>query len=118
MVAQPHRKAQLRSKKRATAASRQPSQFPADSETQEVLGGTATPAAELSQSDPASGALVVFVLLFALGVLMAAASAVSPAWIPWPAISRPLYLHRTDLAVIGIGTIALALLCLNLVALF
>jgi hypothetical protein len=89
----------------------------ADGETAEALGGTATPAEQLTQNDSASGALLVFILLFTLGVLMAAASAVSPAWIPWPAISRPLYLHRTDLAVIGIGTIALALLCLNIVAL-
>lgn len=89
----------------------------ADAETEEALDGTAAPAAELSQNDPLSGVLVVFVPLFTLGLLLAAASAVSPARIPWPVLSRPLYLHRTDLAVIGIGTIALALLCLNIAVL-
>jgi hypothetical protein len=35
------------------------------------------------------------------------------ARIPWPVVSGPLYLHRSDLAAIGMGTIALAFLGLN-----
>ncbi len=104
----------LRSTKRAETAAPERSQFLANAETEEALDGTAAPAAELSQDNPLSGALFVFVPLFILGLLLAAASAVSPARVPWPAISKPLYLHRTDLAVIGTGTIALALLCLNI----
>lgn len=117
-VTRPSRRTRLRSTKRAKAASRERSQFSADAETEEALDGTAAPAAELSQTDsPPSGVLVVFGPLFALGLLLVTASAVSPARVPWPVLSKPLYLHRTDLAVIGIGTIALALLCLNIAVL-
>jgi hypothetical protein len=73
----------------------------------------AAPAPELSDTDsPVSGPLLAFVPLFAFGLLLVGASTVSPSRVPWPVISETLYLHRADLAAIGIGTIALALLCL------
>jgi len=61
--------------------------------------------------------MLVFIPLLALGLLLLATSKVSPERVPWPAISEPLYLHRANLAAIGIGAIALAVLCLNIVVL-
>jgi len=46
------------------------------------------------------------------------ASAVPPARIPWPVVSESLYGHRSDLAVVGLGSIALGLLCGNVAVLF
>jgi periplasmic protein TonB len=108
----PHRRARLRSTKRAQPASREPSQFAADAKT------LAAPAPELPETDSrVSGPLLAFVPLFSLGLLLLAASAISPWRVPWPAISEPLYLHRANLASIGMGTIALALLCLSIAVL-
>ncbi len=113
-MTRPDRRARLRSK-RAQAASRVPSQFAGNAETK---GALAAPAPELSETDSrVSGPLLAFVPLFSLGLLLLAASAISPWRVPWPVISEPLYLHRANLASIGIGTIALALLCLNIVVL-
>ena len=61
------------------------------------------------------GAVLIFVPLFVLGFLLVGASAIPPGRVPWPAVAEPLYLHRFDLAAIGIGTVAIALLCLNIV---
>jgi hypothetical protein len=66
----------------------------------------------------ASGVFVVVFSLFALGLLLVSASAVPPARMPWPALSESLYLHRSDLTVLGIGTMALGLVCLNFAVLF
>jgi hypothetical protein len=44
-------------------------------------------------------------------------SAVPPRRIPWPVLAGPLFVHRGDLVAIGIGTVALALLCLNIAVL-
>ncbi len=114
-MTRPPRRTRPRSTSRAKAASRERSQFAADAETKKAL---AAPAPGLSETDsPVSGPLLAFAPLFALGLLLLAASAVSPARVPWQVISEPLYLHRANLAAIGIGTIALALLCLNIVVL-
>jgi hypothetical protein len=51
--------------------------------------------------------------LVGLGLLLIGASVVSTRRVPWPALAEPLYAHRVDLAVIGVGAIAVALLCLN-----
>ena len=111
-VTRPDRRARLRSTKRAHAPSRERSQFAADAEA------LAAPAPQLSETDSrVSGPLLAFLPLFCLGLLLLAASAISPWRVPWPAISEPLYLHRANLASIGIGTIALALLCLSIAVL-
>ena len=113
-VTRPHRRTRLRSTKRAQAASRE-RQFAAAAQTKEAL---AAPAPELSETDSrVPGPLLAFVPLFSLGLLLLAASAISPWRVPWPAISEPLYLHRANLASIGIGTIVLALLCLSIAVL-
>lgn len=103
---------------RAKVASR--SRSSADVEAQAALDLTAAPAAQFSEAaadSPVSGALLVFVPLFALGLLLLAASAFSPALVQWQVSTEPLYRRRADLAAIGIGTIALALLCLNIAVL-
>lgn len=81
---------------------------------QEILGATPLPAAQITETGPAlSGAAVVFGALMLVGMLMLAASAVPPRRVPWPVVAEPLFLHRTDLATLGVGTIAVAFLCLN-----
>ena len=118
-MTRPQRRARPRSTKRAKAASRERSQFAADAQTQgAALSGAATPSPELAQTGSAvSGVLLAFVPLFALGLLLLGASTISPSRVPWPVIAEPLYLHRANLAAIGIGTLALALLCLNIAVL-
>ena len=56
--------------------------------------------------------LVGFGLLLLLG-----AAALTPRRVPVPRIAMPLYEHRSDLVMVGVGAIALALLWLNITAL-
>ena len=78
------------------------------------LEQTAVSAAVRSGDDSAIGTpLLAFVPLLVLGLLLVGLTAVPPTRIPWPAIAEPLYLHRPNLAAIGFGAIALALLVLN-----
>jgi hypothetical protein len=61
------------------------------------------------------------VLLPVVGVgllLLLGASAASFLRVPLPALAEPLYARRSDLAAIGFGAIALALLLLNLTVIF
>lgn len=53
-----------------------------------------------------------------LGLLLLGASALSARRIPWPAVARPLEAHRVELAAVGVGAIALALLWLNFAVVF
>jgi len=76
------------------------------------------PANPVPNGATASGVFVVVLMLFALGLLFVSASAVPPGRVPWPAVSESLYLHRSDLTVLGIGTMALGLVCLNFAVLF
>ena len=86
---------------------------PAD-DTAEALDAPAIPAAQLTETGPTlSGVAAVFGGLVILGFLLLGASAVPPARVPWPAVAEPLFAHRSDLAALGIGTIAVAFLCLN-----
>jgi len=86
--------------------------------TEEAVGFQASSASELSDSqNPASGALLVFGALVAVGMLLLGTAAVSPARVPWPVVSEPLYAYRSNLAAIGLGTIMLALLLLNVTVL-
>lgn len=117
--ARPSPRAQKASRRapRAKVAPREGRRSSADIEAEWTLDRTAAPAAMVSEAatdSPVSGAFVVLIPLFALGLLLLAASAFSPAIVAWQAITEPLYRHRADLAAIGIGTIALALLCLNI----
>jgi hypothetical protein len=64
-----------------------------------------------------SGVIVVFTAFLLLGALLLGASAVPPRRVPWPVLAEPLFVHRSNLATLGIGTIALALLCLNIAVL-
>jgi hypothetical protein len=74
-----------------------------------------TPAAPPRSEAAVSDRLFLFVTLSVLGgLLLIAASAVPPARVPWPVVARPLFDHRANLAAIGMGTIAVALICLNL----
>jgi hypothetical protein len=79
---------------------------------------TAAPRPPLRSEAAVSGELLLFVTLAGLGgLLLITAAAVPPARVPWPVIGKPLYTHRSNLAVIGMGTIAVALICLNLAVL-
>lgn len=85
-------------------------------ETEEALEGTAIPAAQLKEAESAPtgvGVVVAFGALVIFGLLMLGASAVPPRRVPWPVVAEPLFAHRSDLATLGIGTIAVAFLCLN-----
>jgi hypothetical protein len=75
-----------------------------------VLGPRLTPS-----SDAGTGALPVIAPILGLGLLALGASAVSPRRVPWQAVAQPLHVHRTDLAVAGVGLIGLALLALNVI---
>ncbi|HEU6445064.1 MAG TPA: hypothetical protein VFL61_08415 [Gaiellaceae bacterium] len=63
------------------------------------------------------GVVVVFAAFLLLGALMLGASAVPPRHVPWPVLAEPLFVHRSNLAALGIGTVALAFLCLNIAVL-
>lgn len=87
-------------------------------ETERAVARVARPASLFTERDAgASGALLVLLPLLVLGLLLLGASGVSPARIPWPGIAEPLYLHRSDIALLGIGAIAIALVCLNIAVL-
>jgi hypothetical protein len=100
-------------------APRERAKFPAHAEADEAFGARVASTPRLSETDtPVSGGVIVFVTLFALGgLLLVGASAVPPLRIPWPAISEPLSVHRSNLAAIGTGTIAIAVICLNIAVL-
>lgn len=88
----------------------------------DALTGTALPAVSATrltaEPQPAgSGVVFVFAALCALGLLMLGVSAVPPRRVPWPVLAGPLFVHRGNLVAIGIGTITLALLCLNIAVL-
>jgi hypothetical protein len=87
----------------------------------DTLAVTALPAVSATRltAEPqptGSGVVFVFATLCALGLLMLGLSAVPPRRIPWP-VAGPLFVHRGNLVAMGIGTIALALLCLNIAVL-
>ncbi|HET7857445.1 MAG TPA: hypothetical protein VFL41_13390 [Gaiellaceae bacterium] len=86
---------------------------PTDNE-QEILGAAPLPAAQITDTGAAlSGAAVVFGALLILGALLVGASAVPPRRVPWPVVADPLVAHRSDLATLGIGVIAIAFLYAN-----
>src|SRR5262245_26573728 len=91
------------------------------SRTNEAFGAGASAATEVTvaeQDKPVgAGVMVIFGALIALGFLVVGVSAVPPRRVPWPVVSEPLVAHRSQLATLGIGTIALALLCLNVAVL-
>jgi hypothetical protein len=68
-----------------------------------------------SSEDAGSAALPIVAPILGLGLLALGASAVSPRRVPWPAVAQPLHVHRSDLAVAGVGLIGLALLALNVI---
>jgi hypothetical protein len=99
-----------RAEPRTTAASKRPSKL----ETAPPLVQLPPAVAVDSEDDSAiGGPLLAFVPLLLIGLLLVGLTAVPPTRIPWPVISQPLYLHRPNLAAIGFGAIALALLVLN-----
>jgi type IV secretory pathway VirB10-like protein len=82
------------------------------------LNGTPTPV--FARSDPSlSSAAPVVLPLFILGLLLLlGASVVSVRRLPRPALAETLYTRRLDVAAIGVGAIALALLWLNVTVVF
>lgn len=71
-----------------------------------------------SESAPAI-AIPAILPLLGLGVfLLLGASVASTRRVPWPEVAEPLYAHRHNLATVGCGAIALALLWLNAAVLF
>jgi hypothetical protein len=91
---------------------------PASTEAPLDLNGTPTPV--FARSDPSlSSAVPVVLPLFVLGLLLLlGASVVSVRRLPRPAVAETLYARRLDVAVIGVGAIALALLWLNVTVVF
>jgi outer membrane biosynthesis protein TonB len=91
---------------------------PASAEAPLDLNGTPTPV--FARSDPSlSSAAPVVLPLFVLGLLLLlGATVVSVRRLPRPAVAEPLYARRLDLAAIGVGAIALALLWLNVTVVF
>lgn len=91
---------------------------PASAEAPLDLNGTPTPV--LARSDPSlSSAAPVVLPLFVLGLLLLlGASVVSVRRLPRPALAESLYARRLDVAAIGVGAIALALLWLNVTVVF
>jgi hypothetical protein len=80
----------------------------------QTLALDASPITALSETtSPPSGVPALVLPLLGLGLLLLGASAVSARRVPWPALVVPLEAHRLDLAAVGIGAIALALLLLN-----
>ena len=78
-----------------------------------------TPAPVIGRPRPSlANALPVVLPLIGIGLLLLGASAVSAWYGPWPQLVGPLYPHRQNLAAVGVGAIALALLCLNVFVLF
>jgi hypothetical protein len=75
----------------------------------------AAPTLVFAQSEaPLSGAVPIVLPLVVFGLLLlVGAFVVSTRRVPWPALAEPLYAHRVDLVVIGVGAIAVALVCLN-----
>jgi hypothetical protein len=80
----------------------------------------ALPTPVSAQSKPKLSTAVPLVLpLAGFGLLLLlGASAVSFRRVQWPAFAEPLYARRSDLAAIGLGAIALALLVLNATVIF
>jgi hypothetical protein len=71
-----------------------------------------------SESAPAI-AIPAILPLLGFGVfLLLGASVASTRRVPWPEVAEPLYAHRHNLATVGCGAIALALLWLNAAVLF
>ena len=57
----------------------------------------------------------MIVPLFGFGLLLLlGAAALTPQRVPVPKVAMPLYVHRSNLVVAGIGAITLALLWLNI----
>jgi periplasmic protein TonB len=106
-------------RRRTTAArkpSRSPSTVPPGPRAFE-LASAPTPVLPQTEA-PASTALALVLPLLGLGALLLGASAVSPRHVPWPGLAAPLHAHRVDLATLGVGAIALALLWLNVTVFF
>lgn len=84
------------------------------------LNAAPTPVSAGSDLSPSNAVAVVLPLVgLSLGLLLLfGASVVSVQRLPWPALAEPLYARRLDLAAIGVGAIALALLWLNVTVVF
>jgi hypothetical protein len=83
------------------------------------LNAAPAPTLAFARSEtPLSRAVPIVLPLLALGLLLLfGAFAVSTRRVPWPELAEPLYAHRVDLVVIGVGAIAVALVCLNVTVL-
>ena len=80
-----------------------------------AVARTASPVPPPSPDAAVSDRLFLFVTFAVLGgLLLIVASAVPPARVPWPVLAGELFTHRSNLAAIGMGTIAVALICLNI----
>jgi hypothetical protein len=77
---------------------------------------TASPTLALPQvKSLGAGSLPVIAPLVGFGLLLLlGAAALTPRRVPVPRIATPLYEHRSDLVMAGVGAIALALLWLNI----
>jgi hypothetical protein len=77
------------------------------------------PAPRMGHSEASFSSTVPVVLaLFVLGLALLGASAVEARRIPWPALAEPLSAHRVDVAAVGLGAIAFAVLWLNVAVVF
>ena len=87
----------------------------------QTLNLNAAPPLVLPRTEPPLSAVALPVAVPLVGVglmLLLGASLVSARRVPWPAVADRVYTRRRDLAAVGFGAIALALLWLNVTVLF
>jgi hypothetical protein len=69
--------------------------------------GLVAPGLELQESS-SQAATVVLAPLILFALLLFAAAAISPAYVPWPRVAFGLHAHRADLLVGGFGIAGVA----------
>ncbi len=106
---------------RKKRAERTRSRIPADADASALPELDSSPTLVFRPSEPPGYGSIppAFVPLLGFGLfLLLGAAVLTPRRVPVPRFAMPLYVRRAELIVAGAGTIALALLWLNIVVLF
>lgn len=61
-----------------------------------------------------SATTIVFATLLGFAFVLLVAAWVSPAYVPWPRVAAGLHANRSELAMLGFGAAAIALVALSL----